>query len=102
MNSRATLFEFTSFALDPSKKRAVFKYKTEFENGKKLSFTETIILPKGKNSIPAKTLKKLMESLHIVLGISYYKFYCATNIKLPYKLSKKEAQFWNTVYQKGL
>jgi UDP-N-acetylmuramoylalanine--D-glutamate ligase len=121
MDRKATMFEFTSYAFEPEKKRVVFNYKTEFESGAPLFFTETIILPKAVNlkPIPAGQLEKLLQSLHIILGISYYKFYCpptikfynkgevspkadATKLRLPYALSKPEADFWNTVYKKGL
>ncbi len=96
---RATLFEFTSYEWEPEKKRAVFHYKTEFASKQPISWTEAILLPEiPKNEVP----KKLLESLHIILGISYWKFYCATDIKLPYALSKGEADFWNIVYKKGL
>ena len=37
-----------------------------------------------------------------MLGISYWKFHCAETIQIPYELSPQEAEFWNTVYQKGL
>ncbi len=104
MDSKATIFEFTSYIFEPDKKRILFNYKTEFNGREPLFFTETIILPKTPNLdfIPKGLVNKLLESLHIVLGISYYKFYCATKVKLPYHLSKKEADFWNIVYRKGL
>lgn len=104
MKSEATNFEFTSYKFEPDKKRIVFRYKTEFKDKNPLLFTETILLPKIPNvkSIPSEAIKKLLESLHIMLGISYYKFYCATKVKLHYDLSKREADFWNTVYKKGL
>ncbi|HLD70263.1 MAG TPA: Mur ligase family protein [Negativicutes bacterium] len=113
MDAKATFFEFSSYIFEPKKKRAVFTYKTEFSDGREpIIWTETIALPKAPlHDVP----QKLLESLHIMLGISYWKFYCATplsgvkvrsadrqNIKLPYHLSKMEADFWNTVYKKGL
>ena len=101
---KATIFKFTSYILEPHKKRVVFNYKTEFSDKSSLSFTEAIIFPKEINlkHIPAGVVEKLLESLHIILGISYYKFYCPQKVKLPYQLSKKEADFWSTVYKKGL
>jgi len=103
MDAKATIFEFTSYSFDPAKKRAVFNYKTEFSDREPLIFTETILLPKAPAAGTSKELlEKLLQSLHIILGISYYKFYCPTKIKLPYTLSKNEADFWNVVYKKGL
>lgn len=99
-----TVFEFTSYAFDPAKKRVVFKYKTEFTKKPPLFFTETIILPRYINAklIDKNLVNQLLESLHIILGISYYKFYCPKKIMLPYSLSKSQAEFWDTVYRKGL
>lgn len=99
MNSKATVFEFTSYEWEPQAKRAVFHYKTEFTDRETILWTETILLPEPPR---CPTPEKLLEGLHIMLGISYWKSYCATNIKLPYNLSKGEADFWNTVYKKGL
>ncbi len=97
---KPTIFEFTSYQFEPEKKRAVFRYKTEFSDAEPMLWTESIIFPRVPDTkdIP----KKLLESLHLILGISYWKFHCATNVKIPYVLSKKEADFWNTVYKKGL
>ncbi|MSU60638.1 MAG: UDP-N-acetylmuramoyl-L-alanine--D-glutamate ligase [Candidatus Staskawiczbacteria bacterium] len=105
MDLKAIVFEFTSYDWDPEKKRVVFKYKTEFTDGREpIIWTECIVLPSAPDvkNIPQGLLNNLLQSLHIVLGISYWKFYCATNIELPYNLSKQEADFWNIVYKKGL
>ncbi len=104
MSERATVFEFASYTFEPDKKRILFNYKTEFKDKKPRFFTETILLPSvpDMKGIPKEVIKKLLESLHLILGISYYKFYCATNVKAPYALSTSEANFWNVVYQKGL
>ena len=112
MNKRATFFEFTSYKFEPAKKRILFDYKTEFsaeggsasggKNSKTIFFTETIILPKIPVVTDKKIISKLLKGLHIILGISYYKLYYPKKIKLNYDLSKKEADFWNVVYQKGL
>jgi len=104
MHPKATTFLFTSYVFEPDKKRILFNYKTEFFDREPVLFSETVLLPSTPNleGISDKLVKKLLESLHIMLGISYYKFYCATKLHLPYTLSKKEAHFWNTVYKKGL
>lgn len=118
----ATVFEFVSYKFEPTRRKVFFNYKTEFSDKKPLFFTETIVLPKAPDlkDIPKELIDKLLEGLHIILGISYYKLYCApklafgkpgsrpqsglgtTKVSLPYSLSKQEADFWNTVYKKGL
>src|SRR3989344_2542977 len=104
MQPEATVFEFTSYVFEPDNKRILFNYKTEFAGKDPITFTETLLLPKIPNlqNLPPKLVNKLLESLHIILGISYYKFYCAAKISLPYALSKKESDFWNAIYKKGL
>ncbi len=103
MSKKAVIFEFTSYTFEPNKKRVLFRYKTEFKDKSSIDFTETIIFPKSPLTLTnKKALKKTLEALHMILGISYYKLYCPTSVKVPYELSKKEADFWNTVYQKGL
>ncbi|MEK7541070.1 MAG: UDP-N-acetylmuramoyl-L-alanine--D-glutamate ligase [Patescibacteria group bacterium] len=107
MDTKATIFEFVSHKFEPDKKRIFFNYRQEFEGREHMDFTETIILPKkinvvDLNKIPARLLNKIFEGLHLMLGVSYYKFYCATKIKTNYSLSKKEAEFWSAVYRKGL
>lgn len=104
MGVKPIIFEFTSYKFEPEKKRASFSYKTEFEEGESLIFSETIVLPEkiDLNNIPEGLIEKLLQSLHLILGISYYKYYCATRVQVPYILSKNEANFWNIIYQDGL
>ncbi len=98
-----SFFEFTSYKFEPENKRIFFNYKTKFKD-KEISYIEKIILPKPFNlsEIPQGLLDKVLSGLHIILGISYYKIHCATKVKVKYVLSEKEAEFWNTVYKKGL
>ncbi len=96
-------FHFKGYKYNPTKLEATFKYQIEFSNREPLDFTETIILPtKPTNKLTPKALAKFLEPLHIILGISYYKLYCPSKVTLPFELSKEQAEFWNTVYKKGL
>jgi UDP-N-acetylmuramoylalanine--D-glutamate ligase len=104
MKPKATVFEFTSYEFEPEEKRISFNYKQEFKGREPIFYTESIVLPEipDVKDVPPELLKKLLESLHLVLGVSYYKFYCATKLKISYALTKKEADFWNLVYKNGL
>ena len=103
MKPNATLLEFVSYIYEPENKRIFFNYRTLFNDQHSISFTETVILPDGViNPIQTELVTKILQCLHIMLGISYYKLYCATKVNTPYLLTKKEAEFWNTVYKKGL
>lgn len=98
MELKEDVFIFDSYSVLSSKKEIDFNYKY-----KDLYFTEKIILP---GRIPAnvedKLVNKVLESLHLILGITYFKMYCPKKIVIPYSLSKAQAGFWNTVYSKGL
>ncbi len=106
---KTTVFEFSSYQFDPAKKQAIFRYKTILEDppigeaSKTIDWAETIAFPHAPDSkIPKELTAKLLESLHLILGISYYKYHCAKMVKIPYQLTKEEANFWNVVYKKGL
>lgn len=101
---KAKAFLFTSYKIEPEKRRAVFCYEIEFANKPSLKFAETIIFPKkvSLKNIPQELLNNVLGSVHIMLGISYYKLYCPSKIKLSQGISKEQAEFWNTAYRKGL
>lgn len=98
---QATQFNFLGYQGDKSNTRFTFQYSIDFKGKDSLYFTETLILPsplKANKEISAKFL----EPLSLALGISYYKLYCPKKITTPFTLSKEQAEFWNTVYKKGL
>jgi hypothetical protein len=110
MENKAINFEFTSYEFKPENGRVIFNYKTEFENREPILWTETIVLPNALglldlNDVPKDQLDKILQSIHIILGISYWKFYCppaVTLVKAGATLTKQQAEFWNIVYKKGL
>jgi len=98
------LFYFKSYKFESKKKRIIFKYIVEFENARSLEFEDIIILPKILNisKIDEKDLDNFINSLHMMLGISYYKLYIPPKIKLSKAFDRQQAEFFNTVYKKGL
>ncbi|MFH0979416.1 MAG: hypothetical protein V1803_00485, partial [Candidatus Roizmanbacteria bacterium] len=91
-------FIFDSYSVLSDKKEIHFHYKY-----KGLKFTEKIFLPETiPDSVNKDLLTKILESLHLMLGISYFKMHCSKKITIPYSLTRKQANFWNTVYTKGL
>ncbi|MCX6720994.1 MAG: hypothetical protein NT026_00045, partial [Candidatus Staskawiczbacteria bacterium] len=104
MELKPTIFEFTSYKVEPDKKKIFFNYTVKFKNTPDISFTETIILPKAPDfkRIPEELFNKILQNLHLALGVSYYKLHCATKFKVNYLLSEEEADFWNVFYKKGL
>lgn len=105
MLSKATGFEFQSYQFSSQKNQIYFHYQVKFADGKKIVFTETINLPQ-KFSLPSssqKVFEKCLQSLHLVLGISYWKLFLPKKITIgSFSLTKDQTRFWNTVYTKGL
>jgi len=97
-------FEFTSFKLASDRMSVSFYFKFIDILGFEDVFEEKISLSSPISSdFPDLLLTKMFFSLHLVLGISYYKIRCATKISIKSGLlNKKQADFWNTVYTKGL
>ncbi|MFH0854416.1 MAG: UDP-N-acetylmuramoyl-L-alanine--D-glutamate ligase [bacterium] len=97
------IFEYNSYKVEPEKGEITFKYAAKFSTGKVMDFIDIVQFP---FSIEIKNndanLDKLLQTLHIILGISYYKLYIPPKIKLSKPLSKEQAEFFNIVYKKGL
>jgi len=102
--AKPTVFEFTSYKFEPENKRILFNYKQEFKGKEPILYTETIVLPEVPDlaGIPEGLVNKLLQGLHLILGVSYFKFYCSSIVRHKYKLAKEEADFWNIIYKKGL
>ncbi|KKR53756.1 MAG: UDP-N-acetylmuramoyl-L-alanine-D-glutamate ligase [Parcubacteria group bacterium GW2011_GWA1_40_21] len=102
MKHKAKIFHFVGYEFDVNARKIFFKYRIEFYNQHSLNFTETIIFPNHPKKLKEESIQKILESLLIVLGISYYKLYCPPRVTMPFRLSREQADFWNTVYRKGL
>ncbi len=103
MTMKAETFDFTSYKILDDKKTITFNFKISFEDKSETNFSEKIVLPKEiPDAVDRKALASILESLHLILGISYWKTYCPKNITLPYQLSKEQSKFWDIVYTKGL
>lgn len=99
MKPKAKSFHFSSWKFEKSK--ATFNYRIDFTNRAPLNFSETLIFPKHEK-IHTELEQRIFDSLHLILGISYYKLYIPSRVKLSQKLNKEQADFWTTVYRKGL
>ena len=99
---RAKSFLFRGYNFNAKSLKITFDYKIDFFDRAPLNFTENLILPKASKNISSEALRKFLDPLHLILGISYYKLFFPPKVKLPFKLSKEQADFWNTVYRKGL
>jgi UDP-N-acetylmuramoylalanine--D-glutamate ligase len=102
MKPVAESFHFCGHKFDAQNKSIVFDYKIEFSNRKPLEFQEKLILPKVPVGYDKKIIEKTLQSLELILGISYYKLYCPSKIVTSFELLREQAKFWDTVYKKGL
>ncbi|KKP81340.1 MAG: hypothetical protein UR81_C0001G0011 [Candidatus Levybacteria bacterium GW2011_GWB1_35_5] len=95
-------FVFVGFDVDLAKGEALFHYLIQLDK-KTQDFTDKILFPPLTAQIPEDLLKSLLNNLLLVLGMSYWKLYCPPIIEIkPFSLTKKQAEFWNIVYTKGL
>ena len=99
---KAAVFHFRGYRFDAKSRKATFDYGIEFTDRAPLHFMETLLFPAGAKKLPKESLDAFLRPLHLILGISYYKLYCPREIQLPFQISREQAQFWNTVYKKGL
>lgn len=100
---KACTFTFTSYQYEPEEHRVSFMYELQSELGQKWVFIERITLPGGQaRALPEPILTQILMSLHLILGISYWKIYCPFEIIHPYTLTESQAMFWNTIYTIGL
>ncbi len=92
-------FIFDSYNVDLSGRAIFFRYTLN-----SYTFIERIELENAfSKSIKAEVLDTILFNLHLALGISYWKLTCPPHMEIRSgKLSKKQAEFWNTIYSEGL
>src|SRR3989344_5359762 len=99
------MFIFNGYELKKEEGIILFKYELARE-GEQFSFAEKITFDPARadfNRVPESVLSPALNTLSLILGISYWKLFCSKELRLPYiVLSVEQAKFWNTVYTKGL
>lgn len=102
----ATRFIFAGKSVDRTASRAVFSYATELESGERLEFSETLTFPFPAESwdrVDPFALEAALQSLQLVLGLSYWKAHCAPEMVLEdFSLTPEQAEFWDRVYTDGM
>ena len=97
-------FIFQNYELLPQEGKILFHYTVK-SGEETYNFTDTLILPAAfdENIIPEPLLKNLLNNCLLMLGISYWKLFVPQHIEVAsFALSNEQADFWNTVYTKGL
>ncbi|MBI4974160.1 hypothetical protein HZC27_06140 [Candidatus Roizmanbacteria bacterium] len=104
MISQATYFSFDSYNIGEDRRTLSFLYSVGFNTGIVSRFVDKIILPEAiPQTVPPRLLEAILQPLHLILGVSYWKLYCPKEMKVnSCKLNAEQAAFWNTVYTRGL
>ncbi len=80
----------------------VLSYATEAA-GQTVTFSERIVLPSPiPRAVPPRLLRIILESVHLAIGVSYYKASCPGKIVHPYHLTQAQAAYWTDLYHHGL
>jgi len=95
-------FVFKGYGAKLEKGEVFFHFS--FRGEKNIDFTEKISFPPVKDqNIPKDLINRILDGLLLILGISYWKLYCPKDLVLEsMSLTKEQADFWNTVYTKGM
>ncbi|PZM96506.1 MAG: hypothetical protein DIU79_04910 [Actinobacteria bacterium] len=93
-------FSFPAHSFDPVTGVATFDYALTGPGGE-LRFTETVAFPPAGRE-PAPAFYRVLELLHLVAGVSYYKVAAPPELILPAPLPPAAVELINAVYTKGL
>ncbi|MFJ6199402.1 hypothetical protein [Micromonospora sp. NPDC092111] len=101
---RMDAFTFPSYSIDLATGEALFDYALTGPDGEQ-RFTEVITLPlpaEPPSDQTVATLGRVLELLHLVAGVSYYKAAAPPRLVLPAPLGGAAAELVTAVYTRGL
>ncbi|MFG1740334.1 hypothetical protein ACGFLT_20135 [Micromonospora chalcea] len=101
---RMDAFTFPSYSIDFATGEVLFDYALTGPDGEQ-RFTEVITLPLPSEPVSdatAATLARVLELLHVVAGVSYYKAAAPPRLVLPAPLGAAAVELVTAVYTKGL
>ncbi|WP_041833417.1 hypothetical protein [Actinoplanes sp. N902-109] len=87
---------FPSYAYDPATGVATFEYLLDDQ-----AFTETITFPVAGGEVP-EAFHRVLDLLHVVAGVSYYKVGAPPRIEAPKPVPAAAKALFDAVYTKGL
>jgi UDP-N-acetyl-alpha-D-muramoyl-L-alanyl-L-glutamate epimerase len=94
-------FEFPGRAFDPGTGVATFDYRLTGPAGDE-RFTETITFPAPSGGFDAAAFERVLELLHLVAGVSYYKAAAPPRLVAPAPLGPAAVALVEAVYTDGL
>ncbi|MCA9348057.1 hypothetical protein KC867_01455, partial [Candidatus Saccharibacteria bacterium] len=92
-------FVYKTYQIGNDQQTVSFDY-TSVHDGNNYNFTEVIQFPQPLLDTPS--IHNALQSLHLALGISYYKIFVNQTINHPYYMDAAKAGFWNNVFLNGL
>ncbi|WP_121400770.1 hypothetical protein [Micromonospora sp. M71_S20] len=101
---RMDAFTFPSYSIDLSTGEVLFDYALTGPDGEQ-RFTEVVTLPlpdAPPSDETVATLGRVLELLHVVAGVSYYKAAAPPRLVLPAPLGTAATELVTAVYTKGL
>ncbi|MFC7711976.1 hypothetical protein [Micromonospora lupini] len=101
---RMDAFTFPSYSIDFATGEVLFDYALTGPAGEQ-RFTEVITLPlpaQPPSDETVATLGRVLEVLHLVAGVSYYKVAAPPRLVLPAPLDAATVDYVTAVYTKGL
>ncbi|AVT32191.1 hypothetical protein C6361_25075 [Plantactinospora sp. BC1] len=101
---RMDAFSFPAHSFDPATGQAALEYALTGPDGE-LRFTELITFPEPETPPTPETLAtfgRVLELLHLVAGVSYYKAAAPPRLVLPAPLGAEAAALVTAVYTAGL
>jgi len=93
------LFSYVDTAWNDDRTIVSFRYIVETDE-KSFELEETLELPVSAPN--NELIEQITRSIHLALGISYYKAFIPPELTHPYAMDENEAAFWNSVYRNGL
>ncbi len=94
---RGDLLRIHWHSYDPETAKVELKYDLESE-----SFTESYHLPECCTGGDPEVVERLVGTLHVLAGVSYYKTSLPRDVEIEHPVSPADAAFFTTVYEKGL
>ncbi|WP_112623893.1 hypothetical protein [Micromonospora saelicesensis] len=101
---RMDAFTFPSYSIDFATGEVLFDYALTGPAGEQ-RFTEVITLPlpaEPPSDETVATLNRVLEVLHLVAGVSYYKAAAPSRLVLPAPLGAATVDYVTAVYTRGL
>jgi len=103
----ASKFTFGTYKIDTASSIITFTYRVEFKYGIAKTFTDRLyfedVAPELWEKVPKAVLEPTLQALLLMIGINYWCVFPTNNIKIEgFKLTREEADFWNSLYLNGL